>query len=106
MQPYEFLNEWRTALLAHGLGSKELIAIGVLLTFSCLVATREALSWFLKVDSLKKDVRSLKEEIAALRFDLQNPNVITDEKEKTEEPTAPSTSESFLKKNRAFRIFH
>jgi len=106
MQPYEFLNEWRTTLLSHGLGPKELIAIGVLLTFSCLVATREVLSWFLKVDSLKRDVRSLKADIEALRFDLQNQNVIIDENEKAEELTTPSASEPLSKKSRAFRIFH
>lgn len=106
MQPYEFLNEWRSSLLNFGLGPKELIAIAVVLTFSCLLATREVLSWFLKVDTLKKEVRSLRAEIEALRMDLQNSNSFSEPKEKAQEPATATVSEPFYKKNRAFRIFH
>ncbi len=105
MQLFEFLNEWRSSLLSIGLGPTELIAIGAVLMFSFIVALRETLSWFLKVDSLRKEVRALKSEIQNLRFDLQQTTTLAEPNKKAEE-MAPSAETPFFKKAKAFRIFH
>ncbi len=105
MQLFEFLNEWRSSLLSIGLGPTALIAIGVVLLFSLTVAFRETLSWFLKVDSLRKEVRALKSEIQNLRFDLQQTEAMSETNKKAEELT-PSAETPFFKKAKAFRIFH
>lgn len=109
MQPYEFLNEWRSSLLAIGLGPTQLIIIGVVFMFSLIIALREVLSWFLKVDSLRREVRSLKTEIENLRFDLQQNDKLNaqfDAPEKKAEENSSSASTPLLKRAKAFRIFH
>lgn len=67
-----------------------LLAAAIALVFIALFATREALSWFLKLDSLKKDVRSLRANMQSLEAEIRSLQELLKEQKASDELPPPA----------------
>ena len=71
MDVSETINQLRDILIKLNLSNWSLLFFGALFLISFLLSTREILCWFLKVPTLKKEIRNLRSQVTELQTEIK-----------------------------------
>lgn len=106
----EAIQNFRSSIDQWGVTAETLLAVAFLATVMFVLSLREVATWFLRVHSLRDEVRSLRKDIAELKGMMAtsgpSPIAVTIEEEEEEPVVTISKKKDEEKPAKAFRLDH
>jgi hypothetical protein len=102
----EAIQNFRTQIDQWGVTAETLIAVAFLASVMFVLSLREVMTWFLRVHTLRDEVKGLRKDISELKTMIAaRPLVIETEVPAAEEP-APVKKKEDEKPSKTFRLDH
>lgn len=100
------IQDFRAAIEQWGVTTETLIAVAGLACIMFIFSLREVLTWFLRVHTLRDDIKGLRHEITELKALMQQRPLIIEKEVAVENATEELKKKDEEKTVKAFRLDH